>query len=82
MMSKKLIVKYFAALREQASRNCEEVETTAQTAEELYNELTRRYAFTLTKDQIKVAVNDDFKEFDCTLHQGDTVVFIPPVAGG
>lgn len=79
---KNITVQYFATLREQAGSNCDEIETTAQTAEELYSELAQKYAFSLSKERVKVAINDTFAELDTPLAQGDTVVFIPPVSGG
>jgi molybdopterin converting factor small subunit len=32
--------------------------------------------------RLKVAVNDEFRDWDTPLAAGDRVVFIPPVAGG
>jgi molybdopterin converting factor small subunit len=31
---------------------------------------------------LKVAINDEFAAWDTQLASGDTIVFIPPVAGG
>jgi molybdopterin converting factor small subunit len=31
---------------------------------------------------VKVAINDEFADWQHKLQDGDTVVFIPPVAGG
>jgi molybdopterin converting factor small subunit len=31
---------------------------------------------------MKVAINDEFSEWNSELADGDSVVFIPPVAGG
>ena len=79
---KKVTVKYFAALKEQAMNSCEKLETTATNADELFDELDSKYSFKLKKDQVKVAINGQFEDARCTLNHGDTVVFIPPVAGG
>ena len=75
-------VRYFAALREGAGRTEERVLTQATTAEELYVELQARYGFLLKPKQLKVAVNDEFEGMSYELKSGQTVVFIPPVAGG
>jgi molybdopterin converting factor small subunit len=48
----------------------------------LFSELNARYAFTLSREQLKVAVNSEFSEWSRPLIAGDAVVFIPPVAGG
>jgi len=75
-------VQYYALLREQAGRRDERLVTSAQTAEELYAELSRRYPFTLASRLLRVAINTEFREWSAPLAEGDTIVFIPPVAGG
>jgi molybdopterin converting factor subunit 1 len=77
-----LKIQYYALMREQAGRSEESVETSALTPSDLYAELTARYGFTLTRDQLKVAVNSEFSDWSRPLKVGDAVVFIPPVAGG
>ncbi len=49
---------------------------------ELFAELSARHRFTLSADHLKVAVNAEFSDWSRPLNAGDTVVFIPPVAGG
>jgi molybdopterin converting factor subunit 1 len=78
----KIHVEYFAALRESAGRSAEELETAPTTALQLYESLALRYGFALQPAQIKVAINAAFAPFDTPLQPGDTVVFIPPIAGG
>ena len=75
-------IQYYALFREQAGRSEETLETTAVTAADLYRELQSRYPFQLAPAQLKVAVNTDFTDWSVRLASGDTVVFIPPVAGG
>lgn len=78
----KLHVRYFAILREQTGKNAEHVDTIASTPAALFEELNVRYPFTLHAHQLKVAVNSEFCDWQSPLKDGDTVVFIPPVAGG
>lgn len=78
----KINVQYFALMREQAGRAQESVETQAGTPAELFAELSARHGFSLGRDQLKVAVNTEFGTWTQSLVAGDTVVFIPPVAGG
>ena len=78
----KLRIQYFALMREQAGRSEETIETAAATPAALYGELAARHRFTLTREQLKVAVNSEFSEWSRPLAAGDDVVFIPPVAGG
>jgi molybdenum cofactor guanylyltransferase len=80
--TRELRVQYFALLREQAGRREESVSTSAATPRDLFAELTARHRFTLSPDHLKVAVNADFADWSRPLNAGDTVVFIPPVAGG
>lgn len=77
-----LRVQYYALFREQAGRSEETIETRATTPAELYSELQARHPFKLAREQLKVAVNSDFSDWNARLASGDTVVFIPPVAGG
>ena len=80
--SRRLRVQYFALLREQARCSDETVVSTAATPRELFAELTARHGFSLPAQMLKVAVNTEFADWSRPLAAGDTVVFIPPVAGG
>ena len=82
MQPKQLNVQYYALLREQAGRREEALRSSARTPRELYGELAARYPFTLAPEQLRVAVNAEFADWSTPLHEGDAVVFIPPVAGG
>jgi molybdopterin synthase sulfur carrier subunit len=75
-------LQYYAQLREQAGIGSEQVNTTATSLRELYEELRVRRGFSLVADALKVAVNAQFSAWDRPLRDGDTIVFIPPVAGG
>lgn len=79
---KAIRIQYYAILREQAGRSEETIDTTAATAADLYDELARRHPFQLKAQQLKVALNSEFSDWHTPLAHGDTVVFIPPVAGG
>ena len=77
-----ITVQYYALLREQAGRRSEALVSHARTAAELYAELASRYPFSLAPEVLRVAINAEFREWSAPLADGDTVVFIPPVAGG
>jgi molybdenum cofactor guanylyltransferase len=79
---KHIKVQYYALLREQAGRSDEALETAARTPRELYEELKGRHPFSLAPEMLRVAVNAEFGEWTQPLADGDSVVFIPPVAGG
>jgi molybdopterin-guanine dinucleotide biosynthesis protein A len=75
-------VRYFALLREQAGRGAEAVQTHARTPQELYRQLQRERGLKLDPQFLRVAVNDEFGDWQQPLAEGDTVAFLPPVAGG
>jgi molybdopterin-guanine dinucleotide biosynthesis protein A len=75
-------VRYFAVLREQAGTSQEEVHTQAETAAQLYEELSLRHGLTLAARSLRVALNDEFGDWHTPLSDGDSIVFLPPVAGG
>jgi molybdopterin-guanine dinucleotide biosynthesis protein A/molybdopterin converting factor small subunit len=79
---KHIKVQYYALLREQAGRSDEALVTDARTPRELYEELKARHPFSLAPQMLRVAVNAEFSEWTRSLADGDSVVFIPPVAGG
>ncbi len=81
MARRKLRIEYFAILRDRAGVDAEELDTEAGTPAELFAELSERYPFP-EPGQLKVAVNDEFSDWQASLADGDSVVFIPPVAGG
>ena len=78
----KLTIVYYAALREQRGCSQETVETAAATPGAVYDELRAQHGLRLAPGQLRAAVNDAFAAWDAPLQEGDTVVFIPPVAGG
>jgi molybdopterin converting factor subunit 1 len=75
-------LEYFALLREQRGLASETVQTAAATARALYQELAAAHGFTLGLERVKVAINNEFASWDHALAANDSVVFIPPVAGG
>jgi molybdopterin converting factor subunit 1 len=80
--ARKITVKFFAVLREQAG--CREVtlDTTAPTPAALYAELMPTHGLTVPPGILTFAVNERYVSADTPLAAGDRVVFIPPVAGG
>ena len=74
--------RYFAAFREQAGCDAEQLTTNAATVGDLYAEVAGRHGFADGMARCKVAVNDQLTEWTAPLSDGDTVLFFPPVAGG
>ena len=73
---------YFASLRESRGVPQESVGTKAATAGDLYAELQGRHSFCLSKNSVRVSINDAFVPWQAELKAGDRIAFIPPVSGG
>lgn len=78
----KIEVTYFAMLREQRGVTVEQLESSAVTLGELYGEIADRHGFTLDSTLIRAARNNVFVAMSTALEDGDSVVYMPPVAGG
>ncbi len=79
---RRLKIQYFAMLREQAGRSEETITSHAADARALYAELSASRGLHLKPEQLRVAINEAFADWSQPLSEGDTVVFLPPVAGG
>lgn len=77
-----LTILYFAQLREQRGRDEETVDSAAPTPAHLYEELSRQHGLSFPRRNLIVAINDEMAPWDALLHDGDRVVFLPPVSGG
>lgn len=76
-------VLYFASLADEANCNEEKVQVAQSTSlSQLYEQLTQKYRFSRPQSELRVAVNDYFAKWSDEIHDGDSVVFITPVAGG
>lgn len=75
-------VLYFAQLGEEAAKVEELLDTTADTLAAVYAQLRERYGFSLAKNQLRVARNQAFADWQDGLAEGDEIAFIPPVSGG
>ena len=80
--SRRITVQYFAVLREKRGMAEEDLWTSARTAAEIYDELDSRHGFDLERRRLKLVINEEFAEWSSEVSEGDTIVFIPPVAGG
>ena len=81
--TKTINILYFASLADEA--NCHEEKITVPQSvslTELYQQLNEKYNFSRDQSELKVAINDYFAKWSDTIDDGDSVVFIAPVAGG
>ena len=76
-----ITIRYFASLRDERGLAQERLQAQG-TAAELYDRLAVQHGFSLERDRVRVAVNDAFVDWSTALKPADSVVFIPPVAGG
>jgi molybdopterin synthase sulfur carrier subunit len=78
----KINVNYYAMFREAAGCSAETVEADSTDAVKLFDALKSKYDFTMSRSHVRLAVNDAFVDWETPLNDGDSIVFIPPVAGG
>lgn len=77
----RVTVRYFAVLRDRRALP-EEVVDAPATARQLADALITNHQLGLPSALVRIAVNGAFVEDDHPLREGDSVVLIPPVAGG
>lgn len=75
-------VKYFAALRDERGLDEEVITGEFANAAEVYTYIKEQNDISFCKSKLKVAINDEFADWETSLSEGDSIVFIPPVAGG
>ena len=78
-----ITVLYFASLADEA--NCHEEKITvpqSTSLTDLYEQLRQKHHFSRPQSELRVAVNDYFAKWTDEIYEGDSVVFITPVAGG
>lgn len=73
---------YFASLADAAGRAEEAVVSDAGDPQALYAQLRERHGFRFDPVRLRVAVNGALADWHHALHDGDEVVFLPPVSGG
>jgi sulfur-carrier protein len=81
-VKKKITVQYFALFREHAGISGETLDSDAETAAALFEQLQHRHGSTEPSGHCKVAINDRMADWDAPLREGDVVLLFPPVAGG
>jgi molybdopterin synthase catalytic subunit/molybdopterin converting factor small subunit len=70
----------FGPLRERVG--VAEVQLAGTTVQEVWDELVRRHPSAATTGSVRAARNLDYCEWTTAVRSGDTIAFIPPVAGG
>ena len=75
-------LQYFSLIGDLTGKSAEDLNSSSSTPKELYAELQKLYSFEQDPSKFRVAVNDEFTAWNTELKDGDSIVFIPPVAGG
>jgi molybdopterin converting factor subunit 1 len=76
-------IKLFSSLREAVGMNEFFIETRAQTADQLWQELEATFPkLAPFAPSHAIALNHHYAQADQTLNEGDEVAFFPPVSGG
>ena len=79
---KKLEILFFGKLKETWNTNKLSLETNSNTIEELYLELLSKVSESPHKASIKVAINDEFVNWNSPIKNNDSIAFLPPASGG
>ncbi|WP_227429710.1 molybdopterin converting factor subunit 1 [Psychrobacter sp. I-STPA6b] len=80
---KPITLLYFASLAEQAGCDSETLNIDPNTSlTELYTALKVKHNFKQSQSQLRIAINDNFCDWQSEIQAGDSIAFIPPVAGG
>lgn len=78
----KISILYFARLKSERGLSAEDVETDCLTAGALFAHLSQKHSLRTPASHAKIAVNNAFCSPETPLKEGDTVAFMPPMAGG
>lgn len=79
----RITVLYFASLADKAQQGQQQLDLADNLSlSELYTQLKQQHGFDLNTSKVRVAINDEFASWDDAINDGDTIAFIPPVAGG
>jgi len=81
-LKKTVTVEYFATLRDERGEAGDTIETEAETFQHLFDELKGQYGFSLGTDEVKIIANNTMSTWDAALSDGDSLIFMPPIAGG
>jgi len=79
---KNIEILFFGKLKETWNTSNITLETTSHDIESLYLELLKQVSEVPHKQSIKVAINDEFVDWDTLINDKDTIAFLPPASGG
>jgi len=79
---KKLKILFFGKLKETWNTDEIIIETGSNDIASLYEELLKRTSEAPHKESIKIAINDEFVNWNSEVKDNDTIAFLPPSSGG
>jgi molybdopterin-guanine dinucleotide biosynthesis protein A len=79
---KKIKIIYYASMKEEIGLSSEMLNTFSNTISDLYDEIKNTHNFSTSKKDLKIAINNSFVKWNHNISNNDTIIFIPPVAGG
>ena len=82
MTAIKIVVHYFARLRETAGTDAETIDSASADLGEIYAGLDARHNFGFPQSALKPVCNDALVGWTHTLQDGDVIAFLPPFSGG
>lgn len=78
----KLVIHYFASLRDAAQKESEIVEWEQGNAVQLYEFMRQSYGFSFPRERVRLVANNEIVAWNYELQPEDEIVFLPPVSGG
>lgn len=78
----KVHLKYYSFFSQWRGLSEETLEVPYPTAQELYSFQKDLFQYGFPQEKIRLAINDEFCNWDTPLKEGDKIVFIAPVSGG
>ena len=82
LVAVKLVVHYFARLRESAGTDAETIDSSSTDLGEIYARLDARYGFGFPQSALKPVCNDVLVSWTHAVQDGDVIAFLPPFSGG
>jgi molybdopterin converting factor subunit 1 len=79
---KNINILFFGKLKETWNTSKLSLATASDDIESLYIELLKLVSEIPHKQSIKVAINDEFVNWNTIINDNDTVAFLPPASGG
>ena len=78
----KIVVHYFARLRESAGCDAETIDSASADLGEIYACLDARHGFGFPQSALKPVCNDALVAWTHAVKNGDVIAFLPPFSGG